>query len=30
LEKALELTKSSRDIQEIEGIIEHFKTRQQE
>jgi tetratricopeptide (TPR) repeat protein len=30
LEKALELTRSPRDIQEIEGIIEHFKTRQQQ
>ena len=30
LEKALELTKNPKDIREIEGIIEHFKARQQQ
>jgi tetratricopeptide (TPR) repeat protein len=30
LEKAIQLTKSRREIREIEGIIEHFKTRQQQ
>jgi len=29
LEKALKLTKNPREIKEIEGIIEHFKAKEQ-